>query len=136
MDSITFRVVGEPAPQGSKRHVGRGILVEQCGKVKPWRQDVAAAALEARKGRDAMDGPLHVAMGFVLRRPPSIPKKREYPDRKPDLDKLVRSTLDAIVTAGLIADDARVVSLFAAKEYSFGQPLGATIKIRKQEPVA
>jgi Holliday junction resolvase RusA-like endonuclease len=34
-----------PAPQGSKRHVGKGVLVESCRNVKPWRELVAQAAM-------------------------------------------------------------------------------------------
>ncbi len=35
-------------------------------------------------------------------RPVSAPKRCTRPDRRPDLDKLVRSTLDALTTAGAI----------------------------------
>ena len=34
----------EPAPQGSKRHVGGGRLIEASKRVKPWRQAVAATS--------------------------------------------------------------------------------------------
>lgn len=126
---IQFRVIGEPAPQGSKRHVGRGILVESSKKVKPWRQDVAAAALAARDGCEPMSHPVCVSLRFFLARPKSAPKSRRHPDRKPDLDKLIRSTFDAIVTAGLIRDDAQVVDIFASKEFAYSEPLGALIRV-------
>lgn len=109
-------VYGHPAPQGSKKFVGvakstgRGILVESSKRVKPWRQDVKAAAIEARNGAAPLDGPLIARMVFTVAKPKSAPKrKRAYPDRKPDLSKLLRSTEDALVTAGVIADDARIV---------------------------
>ena len=38
-----FAVFGLPAPQGSKRHVGEGRMVESSKRVKPWRRQVAAA---------------------------------------------------------------------------------------------
>lgn len=129
---IAFDVYGEPAPQGSKRHVGNGRMIESSAKVKPWRQDVVAAAREAMAGPNgwaALDGPLCIEMTFTLRKPASAPKKRTtYPDRKPDLSKLVRSTEDALVTAGLIADDARIVFMEARKVYPGEHPLslGAT----------
>jgi Holliday junction resolvase RusA-like endonuclease len=110
-----IRVIGTPAPQGSKKFVGlaksgRGILVESSKKVKPWREDVKAAAEAARAGRPALDGALVARMVFTLQKPASAPKrKRLYPMRKPDLSKLVRSTEDALADAGLIADDARIV---------------------------
>lgn len=109
-------VYGSPAPQGSKKFVGiakrtgRGILVESSKRVKPWRDDVKAAALEARNGAPPLDGPLVVRMVFTLPKPSSAPKtRRTYAMRKPDLSKLARSTEDALTDSGLIADDARIV---------------------------
>ena len=119
---ISFYVQGEPAPQGSKRfvgiHKGKGRMIESSKKVKPWREAVYWAAIEA-KSKTAMvmpmDGALAAVMVFVLPKPPSI--RRAYPDRKPDLSKLVRSTEDALVDAGLIADDARIITCLASKFY-------------------
>lgn len=113
-----FIVYGSPAPQGSKRHVGKGVMIESCKRVKPWRQDVKAAALEARMPiiahtplNPSLDGPIRARMVFTLPKPASAPKKRRtWPDRKPDLSKLLRSTEDALVESGIIADDARIVS--------------------------
>ena len=42
--ALTVIVYGTPAPQGSKRHVGHGVMVESSRRVKPWREDVKAAA--------------------------------------------------------------------------------------------
>lgn len=107
-------VYGSPAPQGSKRFVGmrggRGVMVESSAKVRPWRQDVKAAALAARAGAAPINCPVRVSMVFTLPKPVSAPKRRRtWPDRKPDLSKLVRSTEDALTDAGVIADDARIV---------------------------
>lgn len=115
---ISFTVTGNPAPQGSKKFVGttktgRGLMVESSKKVKPWRMDVKAAAEAAREayaGIAPLDGPLVVTMVFTLPKPASAPKRRTtWPDKKPDLSKLARSTEDAISDAGLWADDSRVV---------------------------
>lgn len=115
---ITITVYGMPGPQGSKSPKGRDgkgrvILVESSKKVKPWREAVKFAARDAMQaaGLSApLDGPLVVGMWFTLPKPASAPKRREtFPDRKPDLSKLARSTEDALSDAGLWADDARVV---------------------------
>lgn len=121
---ISFVVYGTPAPQGSKRFVGtskagRGILVESSRKVLPWREAVKHAALQVRPS-EPLDGPLSVTMTFTLARPASAPKRRRWPDRMPDLSKLVRSTEDAITDAGLWTDDARIVSCLASKVYVGG----------------
>jgi len=131
---IELKVIGMPGPQGSKKLVGRdgkgrGILVESSRKVKPWREAVQYAALEARqqlRGRGNTDrvvngciaGAVSVEMIFTLPKPKSAPKtRRTVPDRKPDLSKLIRSTEDALTDAGVWEDDARVISMVAAKVY-------------------
>jgi len=101
----SFYAIGSPAPQGSKRHVGGGRMVESSKAVKPWRDSVATAAYGAGP---ELDGPLAVSMIFTLARPKSAPKRDHTPYRTPDLSKLCRATEDAITTAGLWADDARV----------------------------
>lgn len=134
---ISFNVVGTPAPQGSKSYrgqskAGRAILTESSKLVAPWRQDVVAAAQQAYQG-DPLDGPLEVTLIFDLRMPASRPKRlREsgwcWSTTKPDLDKIVRATLDALVTAGIIVDDARVCSLIAQKREVVGAT-GCSVKV-------
>jgi Holliday junction resolvase RusA-like endonuclease len=122
LPAISITVYGQPAPQGSKRHVGNGVMIESSKKVKPWRADVKAAATTAvdmLPGWAPLDGPLSVSMVFTTLRPKghygtgrnagivkaSAPSR---PATIPDLSKLVRSTEDALT--GLVwADDARVV---------------------------
>jgi Holliday junction resolvase RusA-like endonuclease len=112
----TVVVYGMPGAQGSKRFVGlakktgRGILIESSKKVAPWRQDVKAAAELVRNGAAPIDGNLVLKMTFTLPKPKSAPKRRRtYPNVYPDVSKLARSTEDALVQAGLIRDDARIV---------------------------
>ena len=120
---ITLRIFGTPGPQGSKRFVGtrngRGVMVESSAKVKPWREAVKAACIEAMRGAAPLDGPLWVSMVFTLAKPASAPKRRRtFPQTKPDLSKLARSTEDALSDGGAWRDDARVVEyLRLAKVY-------------------
>lgn len=115
MSKIVIVVHGTPAPQGSKKFLGlaksgRGILGESSKKVKPWRQDVKAAALAVRGDTAPIDAPVRVRMIFTMPKPVSAPKrKRSYPAKMPDLSKLARSTEDALTEAGIWRDDARVV---------------------------
>jgi Holliday junction resolvase RusA-like endonuclease len=132
---IRLQVYGTPGPQGSKRHVGNGRMIESSKKVKPWRQDVKAAAEAfiatlptwaniappAKAFRIIptgeisclslpLDVPLRLRMVFTLPKPKSAPKRRRtWPSAKPDVSKLARSTEDALVDAGLLRDDARIV---------------------------
>lgn len=150
-------VYGTPAPQGSKRHVGNGVMIESSKKVRPWRQDVKHAALLALGSDDdcltpgcectdapnwTPDEPLRVDVTFYLPRPrghygtgrnatslkPSAPTQ---PYTKPDIDKLLRSTLDALGEAGLWTDDSRVATIHAEKRYADERPPGALIDITR-----
>lgn len=107
---VEITVYGTPGPQGSKRHVGNGVMIESSKKVKPWREAVVYAAREAMAGRPALVGPIVLEMVFTLRKPVSAPKKRRiWASTKPDLSKLARSTEDALTTAGVYEDDARII---------------------------
>ncbi|MGN7133398.1 RusA family crossover junction endodeoxyribonuclease [Rhodococcoides corynebacterioides] len=128
MTATTFRVDGIPAPQGSKRHVGRGILIESSKALKPWRERIAWTAREL--GVPLRTGAVTVQLAFVMPRPVSTPKRRTPPAmRKPDLDKLTRGVFDAL--SGLcFEDDARIVDLRATKRLAaVGEQPGLTITI-------
>lgn len=124
MISTYLRVFGDPAPQGSKRHVGNGVLVESSARVKPWRAAVVAAAADCR---DSWAVPVVLTAFFQVPRPkshfrggglrasaPAWPVSR----RVGDLDKLIRATLDGLVDAGVLADDSLVVDIRSIKSYS------------------
>ncbi len=110
---IAFFVPGKPAPQGSKRHVGRGILVESSKDVGPWRERIALAAHS--HAERLLDGPVSVGLHFVMPRPKSAPKRTTPPAiRRPDTDKLARACLDAL-TGICFIDDSQVIDLHATK---------------------
>lgn len=137
--TITVTVLGTPAPQGSKRHVGNGVMVESSAKVKPWREAVKWAVDDqhgqAVRDFDPFRGPVIVELVFTLAKPASAPKRtRTWPSKRPDIDKLIRSTLDGLTDSGVIRDDAQIVQLTAAKRYPgegfFALPVpGAWIRI-------
>ena len=115
---IEITVIGTPGPQGSKRHVGHGRMIESSKKVAPWREAVAWAARAAMGDRPPLVGPLRCEITYTLSKPKSAPKRRQtWPDRKPDGDKLDRSTHDALTTARVWNDDAQVVEWSGAKRY-------------------
>ena len=108
--TYSFVVIGLPASQGSKRYVGRGIMIESDKRLPAWRESVKWMAVQARGTNPPLDGPLRCTMIFTLPKPKSAPKaRRTWPDKKPDLSKLVRSVEDALTDSGLIVDDARIV---------------------------
>lgn len=113
---INFFVPGTPAPQGSKRHVGGGRMIESSKKLKPWREAVRKAAAQ-HLDDSGLDGPLRVSMDFYLPKPQRS-KFGNYPAGKPDADKLARAVNDALTDSGLIFDDSRIVSLHVRKHWA------------------
>jgi crossover junction endodeoxyribonuclease RusA len=106
MRELTFFVEGEPAPQGSKRHVGGGRMIEASKKVGPWRAAVSStvALLDFVPFSDAVD----VRVVFFIARGKTV--KRVKPIVPPDLDKLLRGLLDAMTIANVWLDDSLVTS--------------------------
>lgn len=139
---IGFEVVGIPAPQGSKIRTRWGMR-ESSDAVMPWREAVKAAVLIQRVA--ATRGPVHVDLVFRFQRPkahygtgrnvgvvkasaPPWPVSR----RVGDIDKLARSTLDALTESGVITDDSHVVSMTANKDWVCdAADAGAYITIRE-----
>ena len=127
--AIAFTVFGRPRPQGSKRHVGHGIMIESSKALKPWRQEVSATALSLGAPMFAPHVPVEVTLNFYFTRPRSA-KKRKGMTVKPDADKLVRAVFDSLKGI-LLHDDSHVVEIHARKDY--GGP--ERVEIRIQEAV-
>jgi len=145
-------VPGLPAPGGSKRYVGGARIIDDAKRNKPWRDSVAAFALEQFEG-PPVTCPVHLFVEFYLPRAkahygtgrnagtlkPSAPRQHKI---KPDVLKLTRSTEDAL-TGIVWADDAQVVHIFAGKQYVDPDPddqpeaqrIGAAITVRQLRDV-
>jgi crossover junction endodeoxyribonuclease RusA len=154
-EPVVIRVLGRPAPQGSKRafvirggpRKGQAAVIESShDRVKSWRQAVVDEARAAAGWGEMppLAGPLEVSMVFVMPRPKSHYRTGRndhllrdsapaYPHGKPDLSKLCRATEDALTDAGIWADDAQVVhyEVLAKRWEGHAQGLpGAVITIR------
>jgi Holliday junction resolvase RusA-like endonuclease len=142
---LRFSVDGEAAPQGSKRHVGKGVMIEQVGRSRPWREAVAWAARNAAGPNwQVLRGPVEIELLYRFARPklhygsgrnrdklrPSAP---EYKQTYPDLDKLARNTLDALVQAGIFANDSQVAVLICEKRW--GERSGLHVRVRPLDAV-
>lgn len=130
IEELSFFVRGLPAPQGSKKHVGNGRMVEMSKRLPKWRAAVIEAAVEALAGRPGFgrDEPIYCALQFFM--PRGVTVKREYPTVTPDVDKLERGVMDALTLAKVWGDDAQVVSGTRGKRYADECPSGVRITIR------
>lgn len=127
---ISFQVHGLPIPQGSTRawviH-GKPIITSSAKGLSTWRRLVADVA-QNYAPKEPWEGPVGIELHFGLPKPKSAPKKkRVWPDKRPDLDKLTRAVLDAL-TYVVFADDSQVIEIQASKDY--GAP-GVVVEIRR-----
>lgn len=143
--SVQFFVRGTPKPGGSKRAIynkkqGRSFIVPDNKGTKPWMETVKWQAIEhlaeaktVEDGQFPMEGTVRVILDFVLQRPKNHygtgrnadRLKSSAPERHhkqtPDLDKLCRSTLDAL-KAILWNDDKQVAILLTQKVWTDSGP--------------
>ena len=142
---IEFDVIGEPAPQGSKRTVpirnregrivqknGRDLTrtIEDNPRLPQWRQEVAQAAKSARESV-ALKGLLTCAVALTLEFYRPRPKgdfgtgrnagklkasAPPYAIKRPDTLKLARAVEDAL-TGVVWVDDSQVVRHSLSKDW-------------------
>lgn len=120
-DPIRFTVYGDPAGKGSTTAFyspkKKRTFTHSPKSTVKWEQAVNFRAQEHAPEGGLLDGPLHMELRFFLPKPKSAPKtRRTWPDKKPDLDKLIRAVGDALTNV-IYKDDARVVSVTASKDY-------------------
>lgn len=119
MTALEVTVLGVPVTQGSMK-VRRGRITHSDDKLMPWRELIAWHVRQecAAQGlTEPLDGPVAITATFTVRRPPSIPRSRWAPWVKPDIDKLARGLLDAVVLGGAIVGDSQVITLMLSKVY-------------------
>lgn len=141
--NVSFLVHGVPAPQGSKTRMPNGAMLDgksagARAKHRAWRADVADAAHQLADQAGQIDAPVALELTFRLPMPRSRPKRLqvvgEAPSSvKPDLDKLIRSTLDGLVSGGLLRDDALVHAMSVRKIEVTGWT-GAVITLSTNRP--
>jgi Holliday junction resolvase RusA-like endonuclease len=111
--TIAFKVEGKPIQQGSMRAFNNHIVHNKSKELMAWRLLVALAA--KRAGCTPIAGAISISMKFAYARPRTV--KREFPTVPPDLDKQIRSILDALSGVAYI-DDSQVTEISATKEYA------------------
>ena len=132
---ISFQVHGLPIPQGSSRAWiinGKPVITSTAKGLATWRRLVADVA-QRFAPEEPWVGPVGITLHFGIPKPKSAPKKRRvWPDKRPDLDKLTRAVLDAL-TYVVFADDSQVVEIEATKDY--GAP-GVAVEVHRIENLA
>ena len=135
---ISFYAPGQPQSKGSARGFvsrGRVVITNDNAKAKPWAAVVTLMARQAMQERPPLAGPLDVRLVFDMQRPKAHFNKRGLrPDapslvcKRPDIDKVTRTVLDALTVAGVWGDDAQVASLVAEKRYANGAGVHVVVR--------
>jgi len=134
---LSITVFGRPAPQGSKERGPAGQMLESSAYLPAWRTAVRLGTFQAYAELGITDDALPFFRAGV---PVYIERCTFYvgptqcradgtllPLGKPDIDKLLRSTLDALggaraKTARVFADDSQVVSINGLSKQRSGHP--------------
>jgi crossover junction endodeoxyribonuclease RusA len=136
---IEVFIPGAPKPQGSKRHVGRGIMVESCKEVRAWRESMRARLItDDGLPIERFAGAFAATLEFILPRPKATPKRKTpLATKKPDLDKLERAVNDAVKSAGVIVDDSFIVRTIKTKRLAeIGEAPGLRLRLEGAVPDA
>jgi Holliday junction resolvase RusA-like endonuclease len=151
MTTISLDVLGTPAPKGSTRAIlisGRAVNVPggsnaNKNAIKAWHRAVSdQGRLTVGDGREPVfvDQPMTVYIQFRMARPKGHfgsngairVRAPAFPATKPDIDKLARSTLDAL-TGIVWDDDSRIVRLILDEDYAVPGQEGATILVKERK---
>lgn len=121
MTLITFTISGVAIPKARPRatKIGNRAVMYTPAKTKQFENYVKLVAAQ-HAPEELLITALEVRLDFLFHRPKSLPKKIRYHTKKPDVDNLAKSVLDAL--EGIIyVNDAQVISLQVTKDY--GAPL-------------
>lgn len=141
---IHGRIPVDPIGKGRPRFFGGRAVTPE--KTRTWEDDVGFLVRGLiRRNFPAIEtplgGPLRIGMMFCVNRPASHLKKTGEPRSsaptfhtgKPDVDNMAKAFLDAIQKAGIIKDDAQVVSISADKAWWSSPSISFRIEEATQE---
>ena len=126
--TISFTVYGNPVPKARARTVRlkNGFTTTYTPKKTEQWEDMIRLQILKHRPEKLLDSAIALKAVFVLQRPKSIPKKRKYPETKPDLDNLLKSLTDAM--EGIIyTNDSRIVKKEVEKVY--GDPPRVEVEV-------
>ncbi len=124
---IHFQVEGDPKGKGRPRfsRVGNFTKVYTDKQTLSYEAMIATFAKQAMGGTEPLKTPVSVFLYVRLPIPQSYPKKRkeaclngsELPCKKPDIDNIAKTYLDAM-NGVIFVDDTQVIDLHVKKVYA------------------
>lgn len=141
MTTLTVRAYGRPAPQGSHEIGANGHVMHSSNYLGAWRRSVQIAAYKAYKAADIRHATLplfrHGVPVFVHELVLLVTDEQcraadtDEPTGRPDVDKLLRATVDGLGDARVFLDDSQIVKIYELSKArpAAGQQPGALIII-------
>ncbi len=126
-----------PQPRPRARRLGNRVQVYvPKGKSASYRKAIKAAVEEQCPGL-VIDGLCGMDIEFAMRMTTKNKKAMHGTPhlRRPDIDNMLKTTLDGLVDSGLLTDDSIVASLFAKKRWCReGEAAATYILIEYENP--
>ena len=125
---MTIIIHGTPKAQPRVKAYRRGshVGVYTPNTADEWKAQVILAASAYHQ---KFEGTVMLEVEFYLPRPKSH-KNDVYCQTKPDIDNLLKSTMDALSQAGVWHDDAQVAAVVMSKRYEqANHTVGAVIRL-------
>ena len=126
MFHVTFRVDGQPHGKGRPRFTRKGGFVRAYtdAKTLSYESIIRLAAQKSMGGSEPLTTALDAFIYISLSMPSSYSKKRkesclnglEKPIKKPDIDNVAKSALDAC-NGVIFVSDSQIVNLHVTKRY-------------------
>jgi Holliday junction resolvase RusA-like endonuclease len=124
---IKFFVDGIPVPKARPRFTSRSGFVRSYTpkKTKDYEQSIIDAFYDVHQGQKPLMGSLRIIIDAYMSIPKGTSKKKREmidnceirPIKRPDLDNIIKSVMDALNGVAYI-DDGQIVSIAACKYYS------------------
>jgi Holliday junction resolvase RusA-like endonuclease len=137
MMQIIFKVIGDPKGKGRPRfsRLGKFTKVYTDQQTIDYETAIGISASQAMGSSKALETPVAVFLYIRLPVPQSYSKKRseaclsgsEHPTKKPDIDNVAKTFLDAMNKI-IYKDDTQVIQLHVNKVYALESGVDVMIK--------
>jgi len=117
-DVVMLNIEGTPRPQPRPRFVNGRVVSTADANARMWKDQINATAKIAVEARGMLEASaIAVVMRFDMPTPKADRHGRPHTFR-PDADNLAKLALDAVMSAGLLKDDAAVSTLVVTKTWA------------------
>lgn len=118
--SFTLEIAPQAIQSGNRvAHVNGRTFVFSSKKKKAYVASISSQASKYKPNKP-FEGAVTLHVGFILPRPQALKKgsDRTLHTKRPDLDNLIKGTVDGLSLAGFWKDDAQIAKCVSIKLYA------------------